>query len=217
MKKRIKKLKSETNVLPSETTAAGFALDKARKIAEGEILIGKYSPRKGSKVERAKSIKKIKRVPSRREKDKENKKLYKSIWGRSSPGSILKVNDGDVIYNDKYKKLEGSSAQFDQVDSFSEFKTIPGFFPLQSKKVKKPNNIGAFSLGKIVNQTKYLDQTKPLSLRQDQDGSTKTHRYFSFISHVVFLASVFSLSPCFPCLRVCTRIHLQMKPLPRAI
>lgn len=209
MKKRSKKLKSEKNVRLSETTAEGFALEKARKIAEGEILIGKNSTRKGSKVERAKSIKKIKRVPSRREKDKENKKLYKSIWRRSSPGSILKVNDGDVIYNDKYKKLERSSAQFDQVNSVSEFKTIPGFFPLQSKQVKKPNNVGAFSLGKIVNQTKYsdqtkpTDQTKPLSLRQDHENSTKTRRYFFF--HFTFF---------FPYLRFSPRIHRQKKPLP---
>ena len=66
------------------------------------------------------------------------------------------------MYIDKYKKVEPRGENENKCGSLSEFQTIPGFFPLQVKKLTKSDKEGTCTnQTKPSNQTKYADQTKP--------------------------------------------------------
>ena len=86
-----------------EATLEKSSLDKARKIAEGEInlLGGKRGGGVATEKPRKTRNKSIKRVPSQR---KESKRFSKSFWntgGYYSKGSILRVNKGDIMFGEQ--------------------------------------------------------------------------------------------------------------------
>ena len=127
------KLKTQTEATKKDSTT-GMSLEKARKIAEGEIGVAKKSSQRKTsrKVEKSKSFKNVKRSNSRREvKEKRSQKWTNttakgsewtnttangsewtnttakgSEWtNTTSKGSVFNKDRGDPNLSEKYPKL----------------------------------------------------------------------------------------------------------------
>ena len=107
------KLKTQTEATKKDSTT-GMSLEKARKIAEGEIGVAKKSSQRKTsrKVEKSKSFKNVKRSNSRREvKEKRSQKWTNttakgSEWtNTTAKGSVFNKDRGDPNLSEKYPKL----------------------------------------------------------------------------------------------------------------
>ena len=107
------KLKTQTEATKKDSTT-GMSLEKARKIAEGEIGVAKKSSQRKTsrKVEKSKSFKNVKRSNSRREvKEKRSQKWTNTTakgsgWtNTTAKGPVFNKDRGDPNLSEKYPKL----------------------------------------------------------------------------------------------------------------